>query len=66
MNVRHFVNDIEEKEAQEIYFDFYVKRGYRRENRIKEVKNMCFSDSLSNPSPKFRNLDQNQHSPFWN
>lgn len=50
MNVRHFVSNIEEKEAREIYFDFYVKRGDRSENRIKEVKNMCFSDRLSNHS----------------
>lgn len=48
MNIRHFVSNIEEKEAREIYFDFYVKRGDTSENRIKEVKNMCFSDRLSN------------------
>jgi len=48
MNVRHFISNINEKEAREIYFDFYVKRGEASENRIKEVKNMCFSDRLSN------------------
>ena len=48
MNVRHFVSNIPEKTAKEIYFDFYVKRGDASENRIKEVKNMCFSDRLSN------------------
>lgn len=48
MNIRHFVSNIEEQEAREIYFDFYVKRGEASENRIKEVKNMCFSDRLSN------------------
>lgn len=48
MNTRHFVSNIEEQEAREIYFDFYVKRGEASENRIKEVKNMCFSDRLSN------------------
>jgi hypothetical protein len=48
MNIRHFVSNIEEKEAREIYFDFYVKRGDASENRIKESKNMCFSDRLSN------------------
>lgn len=48
MNVRHFVSNIPEKEAREIYFNFYVKRGDASENRIKEVKNMCFSDRLSN------------------
>jgi hypothetical protein len=48
MNIRHFVSNIEEKEAREIYFDFYVKRGDAGENRIKEVKKMCFLDRLSN------------------
>lgn len=48
MNVRHFISNLEQQEAREIYFDFYVKRGDASENRIKEVKNMCFSDRLSN------------------
>jgi len=48
MNIIHFISNIEEQEAREIYFDFYVKRGEASENRIKEVKNMCFSDRLSN------------------
>lgn len=48
LNVRHFISNIKEQEAREIYFDFYVKRGEASENRIKEVKNMCFSDRLSN------------------
>lgn len=48
LNVRHFISNIEEDDARVIYFDFYVKRGDRSENRIKEVKNMCFSDRLSN------------------
>lgn len=48
LNVRHFISNIEEQDAREIYFDFYVKRGEASENRIKEVKNMCFSDRLSN------------------
>ena len=48
MNVRHFISNIKGKGAREIYFDFYVKRGDASENRIKEVKNMCFSDRLSN------------------
>ena len=48
MNIRHFSSNIKEKTAKEIYFDFYVKRGDASENRIKEVKNMCFSDRLSN------------------
>ena len=48
INLRHFVSNIESQQAREIYFDFYVKRGEASENRIKEVKNMCFSDRLSN------------------
>jgi hypothetical protein len=47
MNVRHFVSNLSEEEAREIYFGFYVKRGDASENRIKEIKNMCFSDRLS-------------------
>ena len=39
---------MKEKEAREIYFGFYVLRGEASENRIKEVKNMCFSDRFSN------------------
>ncbi|WP_410528207.1 transposase [Sphingobacterium sp. ML3W] len=48
MNVRHFISNLEGQDAREIYFGFYVKRGDASENRIKEVKNMCFSDRLSN------------------
>jgi len=48
MNVRHFVSNIPEQQARDIYFGFYVKRGDASENRIKELKNMCFSDRLSN------------------
>ena len=48
MNVRHIISNLKEQDAREIYFDFYVKRGDASENRIKEVKNMCFSDRLSN------------------
>lgn len=48
MNVRFFISNIKQKDAREIYFGFYVKRGEASENRIKEVKNMCFSDRLSN------------------
>jgi len=48
MNVRHFISNIKEKQARELYFGFYVLRGEASENRIKEVKNMCFSDRLSN------------------
>lgn len=48
MNVRYFISNIEEKDIRELYFGFYVQRGEASENRIKEVKNMCFSDRLSN------------------
>ena len=48
MNVRHLISNLPEQEARTIYFGFYVKRGEASENRIKEVKNMCFSDRLSN------------------
>jgi len=48
MNVRYFISNIVDKDVRELYFGFYVKRGEASENRIKEVKNMCFSDRLSN------------------
>jgi hypothetical protein len=47
LNVRHIVSNMEEAGARSVYFGFYVKRGEASENRIKEVKNMCFSDRLS-------------------
>ncbi len=47
MNVRYFVSNFEAMTAQQIYFDFYVKRGDASENRIKELKNMTYSDRLS-------------------
>lgn len=48
INIRHFVSNLPEKDARSIYFDVYVQRGESSENRIKEVKNMCFADRLSN------------------
>src|SRR5690606_5651069 len=48
LNTRHFVSNIEHKTGRQIYLDIYVKRGEASENRIKEVKNMCFADRLSN------------------
>jgi len=48
LNIRHIISNMDENDAREIYFGFYVKRGDASENRIKEVKNMCFSDRLSN------------------
>lgn len=48
LNIRHIVSNMEPTDARSIYFGFYVKRAEASENRIKEVKNMCFSDRLSN------------------
>lgn len=48
LNVRHIVSNLPQDDAREIYFGFYVQRAEASENRIKEVKNMCFSDRLSN------------------
>lgn len=47
MNVRFVASSFEDDDAEELYKDFYVQRGEAAENRIKEVKNMCFSDRLS-------------------
>lgn len=48
MNIRHIVSNLPEKDARQIYFGCYVQRGEASENRIKELKNMCFADRLSN------------------
>jgi len=50
INVRHIVSNLEQDHGREIYFGVYVQRAEASENRIKEVKNMCFSDRLSNHS----------------
>ncbi|WP_096686017.1 transposase [Ichthyobacterium seriolicida] len=34
MNIRHFSSNLPQKDAREIYFNFYVKRGDSSENRI--------------------------------
>lgn len=57
MNVRYFCSNMEnstkwdaekfKKISEQIYKEFYTQRGDASENRIKEVKNMCFSDRLS-------------------
>lgn len=47
MNIRYFCSNIDNQTARQIYWDFYVKRGETSENRIKELKNMCYSDRLS-------------------
>ena len=48
LNVRHIISNLKPEDAREIYFGVYVQRAEASENRIKEVKNMCFSDRLSN------------------
>ena len=48
LNTRHIVSNLPGKDARTIYFGIYVKRGETSEKRIREVKNMCFSDRLSN------------------
>ena len=48
INLRHIISNLEADKAREIYFGFYIKRGDSSENRIKEVKNMCFAGRLSN------------------
>jgi len=48
LNVRHVISNIPDKTPRQIYQDIYVQRGEASENRIKELKNMCFSDRLSN------------------
>jgi hypothetical protein len=47
MNVRWIISNFPDPEAEELYRKFYVQRGETAENRIKEIKNMCFSDRLS-------------------
>lgn len=48
LNIRHIVSNLPMEDAREIYFGVYVQRGEASENRIKEAKNMCFADRLSN------------------
>ncbi len=49
LNTRHIISNLPEKDARKIYFGVYVQqRAEASENRIKEVKNMCFADRLSN------------------
>lgn len=47
MNIRYFCSNMKGRTARELYWDFYVKRGETSENRIKELKNMCYSGRLS-------------------
>ena len=46
-NRRYFCSNLYGKTAKELYLDFYVKRCDRSENRIKELKCMCYCDRLS-------------------
>ena len=48
LNRRYIVSNLPDKTAREIYFGVYVQRGEASENRIKEVKSMCYADRLSN------------------
>jgi len=47
MNVRFFVSSMGNYDVQGLYTKFYVMRGETCENRIKDIKNYCFSDRLS-------------------
>lgn len=47
MNRRFFAANFPSQDAEDIYWEFYVHRAEAAENRIKEIKNMCFSDRLS-------------------
>ncbi len=47
MNIRYFMSNLDDMSARQIYWGFYVKRGDASENRIKELKNMCYADRLS-------------------
>lgn len=47
LNVRYFSSNIPNLSGREIYKEIYTKRGDASENRIKEVKNMCYSGRLS-------------------
>jgi len=47
MNVRFICSNLSNQKGRTLYRTFYVQRGEAAENRIKEIKNMCFSDRLS-------------------
>jgi len=47
MNVRFYISSMSNYDAQGLYTNFYVMRGEACENRIKDIKNYCFSDRLS-------------------
>lgn len=47
MNVRFYVSSMGNYDAESLYTKFYVRRGETCENRIKDIKNYCYSDRLS-------------------
>lgn len=47
LNVRFYVSNYAEEDPEELYREYYVQRGEAAENRIKEIKNFCFSGRLS-------------------
>lgn len=47
LNVRFYVSNYADEDPEELYRDYYVQRGEAAENRIKEIKNFCYSDRLS-------------------
>ena len=47
LNVRFYVSNYQDEDPEELYREYYVQRGQAAENRIKEIKNFCFSDRLS-------------------
>jgi Transposase DDE domain group 1 len=47
MNVRFYVSSMGNYSAEGLYTKFYVRRGETCENRIKDIKNYCYSDRLS-------------------
>ncbi len=48
MNIRYIISNIRNLTNQDIYKEFYVQRGETSENRIKDLKTMCYSDRMSN------------------
>lgn len=47
LNIRFFISNYAEENPEALYKEFYVQRGEAAENRIKEIKNFCFSTRLS-------------------
>lgn len=47
MNTRFYVSSMGNYDTESLYTKFYVQRGETCENRIKDIKNYCYSDRLS-------------------